>query len=104
MEDVTYFAFEKLKKENALHELYLTAKDISKIIFEMESNKDVPKKIIVESSVGGDVIVIDTAISIEALIYQTNNMEKNIEVTNKENNIKLIFETIKSELFNKFII
>jgi hypothetical protein len=31
-------------------------------------------------------------------------MEKDIEVANKESNIKLIFETIKNELFNKFMI
>ena len=104
MEDVTYFAFQKLKKESALKELYLTANDISKVIFEMSSKNDVPEKIIVESTIEGDTIVIDDAIGIDTLIWQMNNMEKDIEVANKESNIKLIFETIKNELFNKFII
>ena len=104
MEDVTYFAFQKLKKESALKELYLTANDISKVIFEMSSKNDVPEKIIVESTIEGDTIVIDDAIGIDTLIWQMNNMEKDIEVANKESNIKLIFETIKNELFNKFMI
>jgi hypothetical protein len=99
-----YFSFEKLKKEGALKELYLTAKDISKVVFEMSAKNDVPKKIIVESSIEGDTIAIDDAIGIDTLIWQMNNMEKNIEITNKESNIKLIFETIKNELFNQFII
>ena len=42
MDDVTYFAFEKLKKENALSELYLTKKDIEKIMFEFPLKGDVP--------------------------------------------------------------
>ena len=52
----------------------------------------------------GDTVVIDNAISIDTFIYQMNNLEKDLELVNKENNIKLIFDTIKNELFNKFII
>ena len=104
MEDVTYFVFEKLKKESALKELYLTAKDIIKLTLEIDIKEDVPKKITLESSIDGDTVVIDDAIGIEILTWQINNMEKDIEIVNKEKNIKLIFETIKNELFNKFII
>ncbi len=104
MNDVTYFAFEKLKKENALSELYLTKKDIEKIMFEMPLGGDVPEKIVIHSKIEGDTVVIDNAISIDTFIYQMNNLEKDLELVNKENNIKLIFDTIKNELFNKFII
>ena len=102
-EDVTYFAFEKLKKENALSELYLTKKDIPRILFEMGSD-EIPTKIVLESTIEGDTVVIDEAINIDTFIYQMNNLEKDLELVNKENNIKLIFDTIKNELFNKFII
>lgn len=102
--DVTYFAFEKLKKEDSLNELYLTKKDIEKIMFEMPLNGDVPEKIVIHSTIEGDTVVIDDAISIDTFIYQMNNLEKDLELVNKENNIKLIFDTIKNELFNKFII
>ena len=102
-EDVTYFAFEKLKRENALSELYLTKKDIPRIIFEIGSD-EIPKKIVLESTIEGDTVVIDEAINIDTFIYQMNNLEKDLELVNKENNIKLIFDTIKNELFNKFII
>jgi hypothetical protein len=102
-DDITYFAFEKLKKENALNKLYLTKNDIPRIVFEMGSD-EIPKKIVVESTIEGDVVVIDEAINIDTFIYQMNNLEKDLELVNKENNIKLIFETIKNELFNKFII
>ena len=104
MDDVTYFAFEKLKKEDSLNELYLTKKDIEKIMFEMPLNGDVPEKIVIHSKIEGDTVVIDDAISIDTFIYQMNNLEKDLELVNKENNIKLIFDTIKNELFNKFII
>jgi hypothetical protein len=104
MEDVTYFAFEKLKKEDALSELYLTKKDIEKIMFDMPLGGDVPEKIVIHSKIEGDTVVIDNAISIDTFIYQMNNLEKDLELLNKENNIKLIFDTIKNELFNKFII
>lgn len=104
MDDVTYFSFEKLKKENALSELYLTKKDIEKIMFEMPLNGDIPEKIVIYSKIDGDTVVIDNAISIDTFIYQMNNLEKDLELVNKENNIKLIFDTIKNELFNKFII
>jgi hypothetical protein len=104
MEDVTYFAFEKLKKEDALSELYLTKKDIEKIMFDMPLGGDVPEKIVIHSKIEGDTVVIDNAISIDTFIYQMNNLEKDLELVNKENNIKLIFDTIKNELFNKFII
>ena len=102
-EDVAYFAFEKLKKENALSELYLTKKDIPRILFEMGSD-EIPTKIVLESTIEGDTVVIDEAINIDTFIYQMNNLEKDLELVNKENNIKLIFDTIKNELFNKFII
>lgn len=104
MDDVTYFAFEKLKNEDALSELYLTKKDIEKIMFEMPLGGDVPEKIVIYSKIDGDTVVIDNAISIDTFIYQMNNLEKDLELVNKENNIKLIFDTIKNELFNKFII
>jgi hypothetical protein len=104
MDDVTYFAFEKLKKEDVLSELYLTKKDIEKIMFEMPLDGDVPEKIVIHSKIEGDTVVIDNAISIDTFIYQMNNLEKDLELVNKENNIKLIFDTIKNELFNKFII
>jgi hypothetical protein len=103
-EDVIYFAFEKLKKEDALNELYLTKKDIEKIMFDMTLGVDVPEKIVIHSKIEGDTVVIDNAISIDTFIYQMNNLEKNLELVNKESNIKLIFDTIKNELFNKFII
>ena len=102
-DDITYFAFEKLKRENALSELYLTNKDITRIVFEMGSD-EIPKKIVLESTIEGDTVVIDEAINIDTFIYQMNNLEKDLELVNKENNIKLIFDTIKNELFNKFII
>ena len=57
-----------------------------------------------ESTIEGDTVVIDEAINIDTFIYQMNNLEKDLELVNKENNIKLIFDTIKNELFNKFII
>jgi hypothetical protein len=104
MDDVTYFAFEKLKNEDALSQLYLTKKDIEKIMFEMPLGGDVPEKIVLYSKIDGDTVVIDNAISIDTFIYQMNNLEKDLELVNKENNIKLIFDTIKNELFNKFII
>ena len=104
MEDVTYFALNKLQKENLLKKLYLTASDISEIVFDMPLEKEVPEKIIVKSTIEGDFVAIDDAIGIDTFIYQINNLEKNIEVANKESNIRLIFETIKNELFNKFII
>ena len=100
----SFFAFEKLKKEDALSELYLTKKDIEKIMFDMNLGVDVPEKIVIHSKIEGYTVVIDNAISIDTLIYQMNNLEKNLELVNKENNIKLIFDTIKNELFNKFII
>ena len=103
MNDVTYFAFEKLKKEDSLNKLYLTKKDIPRILFEMGSD-EIPKKVVVESTIEGDTVVIDEAINIDTFIYQLNNLEKDLEIVNKENNIKLIFNTIKNELFNKFII
>lgn len=102
-EDISYFAFEKLKKENALSELYLTKNDIPRIVFEMGSD-EIPKKIVLESTIEGDTAVIDEAINIDTFIYQMNNLEKDLELVNKENNIKLIFDTIKNELFNKFMI
>ena len=65
---------------------------------------EIPKKIVLESTIEGDTVVIDEAINIDTFIYQMNNLEKDLELVNKENNIKLIFDTIKNELFNKFII
>jgi hypothetical protein len=103
IEDVTYFAFQKLKKEDSLNELYLTKKDIPKITFEMTTNQ-VPQRVILESTIEGNTVVIDKAISIDNFIYQMNNLEKDIEIINKEKNIKLIFDMIKEELFTKFII
>jgi hypothetical protein len=73
-------------------------------MFDMPLGGDVPEKIVIYSKIEGDTVVIDNAISIDTFIYQMNNLEKDLELVNKENNIKLIFDTIKNELFNKFII
>jgi hypothetical protein len=73
-------------------------------MFDMVLGEDVPEKIVIHSKIEGDTVVIDNAISIDTFIYQMNNLEKNLELVNKESNIKRIFDTIKNELFNKFII
>ena len=101
--DGAYYGFEKAKKDNTLKELYLTKEDILDVSFEFTQN-DVPQKVVLKSKTDLSEVVIDDATSIGSMCFQFNTLERNVEITNKEENLKLIFETTKTELFNKFII
>ncbi len=102
--NLKYYIYQKLKNENKLLDLYFTKKDLKDVLFKFDKGNSVDKVVLKTSVAGADDIVIDKQKIIDALVYQLNTIEKNVETLNKEKNIELIFTEIKNELLNKFII
>jgi hypothetical protein len=102
--NLKYYTYQKLKNENKLLDLYFTKKDLKDVLIKFGKGNSVDKVVLKVNVAGADDLVIDNETSIDALVYQLNTIEKNVETLNKEKNIELIFTEMKNELLNKFII
>jgi hypothetical protein len=102
--NLKYYTYQKLKNENKLLDLYFTKKDLKDVLIKFGKGNSVDKVVLTVNVAGADDLVIDNETSIDALVYQLNTIEKNVETLNKEKNIELIFTEMKNELLNKFII